>query len=196
MKIIFKSYALEEKIPVENYVRNRKLIKYFNRETSTAIVSASELIREHPIPHDIPFYYETGVLEYEDFGMEMLAKASVDEKGVYDQKLFVNKGVAAVHPLTQFKALYNMPLSFVSIELGLKGDNAVIYSSARGLLTQSLNAPTDGEIFLGCGKVRRNGRVDSAFAIVKKDDLDLFTLDHEGEAIDMFREYLEGSVPQ
>ena len=187
MNITFKSYGRDERIPVEKHVKNKKLIKYFNRETSAAIVSAGELLREYPVPHDIPFYYETGVMEHEDFGIEMIAKASIDEKGEYNQQCFIEKGIAAVHPLTQFKALYNMPLSFVSIEFGLKGDNAVIYSSARGLLMQALHAPTDGEILLGCGKVRRDGRVDSAFTVLRKDDSDCLLLDHEGEAIDIFQ---------
>ena len=194
MKIILNSYGREEKIPVEKYVKNRKLVKYFNRETSAAMVSAAELLRECPVSRTIPFYYETGVMEYEDLGLDVIAGASVDETGSFDQKLFVKRGLAAVHPLTQFKALYNMPLSFVSIEFGLYGDNAVIYSSARGLLMQVLHAPTDGRILAGCGKVRRDGRVDSAFAVLLKDELDPALLDCEGEAIDLFRGWAGGGA--
>ncbi len=192
MKITYKSYEPGQSIEVEKHIKNRKLIKYFNRETSAAIVSAGELLRGYPVAHNIPFYYETGIMEHEDFGIEMIAKASVDEEGRFNQQCFIEKGIAAVHPLAQFKALYNMPLSFVSIEFGLRGDNAVIYSSARGLLMQVLHAPTEGEILLGCGKVSRDGRVDSAFAVLRKDDPECLLLDHEGEAIDIFRAWAAG----
>jgi hypothetical protein len=99
-------------------------------------------------------------------------------------------------PLTQFKALYNMPLTLVSIEYGITGDNAVIYASAKGLLIQALHAPVDKGILLGCGKVHQNGKVESAFAFVDKNEIKdspFFAFDCEG--IEMFRRwYAEGDL--
>ena len=96
-------------------------------------------------------------------------------------------------PLTQFKALYNMPLSLVSIEHGLTGDNAVIYASARGLLVQALHAPRDKHILLGCGKVHKDGQVETAFALIAKDEIrDSPFLVDDCEGIEMFRAWHSG----
>lgn len=193
MKVIFDSYARDCPIPVQDYIRNKKLAKYFNREAAAAVICAAKLFAVCPVRPDIPFYYETGRMEYEDYGLDKIVRASLDEQGNFSQRLFVEKGTKAVMPLTQFKALYNMPLSLVSIEHGLTGDNAVIYASARGLLVQALHAPTDRDILLGCGKVRRDGGVEAGFAIVGKNEIrNSPFLDLDIEGMEMFRVWLAG----
>lgn len=193
MKIIFDSYAPGESIPVQQFIKNRKLAKYFNRETAAAIVSCGKLLRGMEFDPNIPFYYETGVMECEDLGLDAIAAGSLDAQGNFSQRLFVEKGAKAVHPLTQFKALYNMPLSFVSIEHGLTGDNAVIYSSARGLLMQARHAPDVKDILLGCGKFYSDGRLHSSFALVARDEVVRLAFPVAGgEAIDMFRSWATG----
>ncbi len=193
MKIVFDTYEQGMPVPLQNHIKNRKLAKYFNREAAAAVVCASRLFREAPVDADVPFYYETGRMEFEDYGLDNIVNASLDELGNFNQRLFVEKGAKAVMPLTQFKALYNMPLSLVSIEHGLVGDNAVIYSSARGLLTAALHAPREKGILLGCGKVSRNGGVESSFALVDKDEIrnSPFLLSDE-EGIEMFRAWRAG----
>jgi len=192
MKIIYNHYAADETIPVLDYVKNRKLVKYFNRETAAAIVASARLLENLEIDPLIPFYYETGIMESEDLGLESLARASCDSAGKFSQKNFAETGAKAVPPLTQFKALYNMPLSFVSIEHGLKGDNSVIYSSAYGLLMQALHAPAD-KILLGCGKIFADRSAASAFALVEKDEIKdspfLTGERHSAEAIELFLEW-------
>lgn len=190
MKIVFDSYEYEIAIPIHEYIKNKKNAKYFNREASAAVVCAAKLFKDSSVNPQTPFYYETGKMEFEDYGLDNIARASLDELGNFRQELFVQKGIKAVMPLTQFKALYNMPLSFVSIEHGLVGDNAVIYASAKGLLIQAIHAPVDYGILLGCGKVYQNGKVESAFALIDKSDINdspFLGLDCEG--IEMFKSW-------
>lgn len=190
MIIEFSAYTRAEQIPLQEYLRNKKLAKYFNREAAAAVICATRLFRKSPVKADAPFYYETGRMEFEDYGLNNIVKASLDEEGVFSQRLFVQKGAKAVMPLTQFKALYNMPLSLISIEHGLVGDNAVFYASAAGLLTQVLHAPVDNGILLGCGKVHPDGRVETAFAIVDKHELTGSPyLRSACEGIEMFRDW-------
>ena len=176
MKVVYKYYTAEEVIPVHDFVKNRKLVKYFSRETAAAIVASATLLKDiaqcnQALDPLTPFYYETGAMESEDLGLDLIAQVSCDTSGKFDQKNFVENGAKAVPPLTQFKALYNMPLSFVAIENGFKGDNSVIYASASGLLIQALHAPVDKNILLGCGKIFADKSAASGFALVDKDEI-------------------------
>ena len=67
MKIIFNSYKIGEEIPVKKYLKKRKLIKYFNREISSAIVCLANLLDAETIAPETPFYYAKGKVEYEDY---------------------------------------------------------------------------------------------------------------------------------
>ena len=195
MMVVFDFYSRNEAIPVEEYLRNKKLAKYFNREAAAAVISAAKLFRQSPVKTDTPFYYETGRMEFEDYGLDRIVTASLDEHGRFSQRLFIEKGTKAVMPLTQFKALYNMPLSLVSIEHGLRGDNAVVYASANGLLAQALHAPVNRGILVGCGKVHSDGSVESAFALIDKDEINNSPfLGSDQEAIVMFRAWHSGGA--
>lgn len=192
MKLVFESYAADAPIPAQRFVRNRKLVKYFNRETAAALIAARKLLDATPCEPTTPFYYETGIMEFESLGLDAIADGSRDGAGHFDQRRFVEVGARAVPPLTQFKALYNMPLSFVAIENGLTGDNAVICASARGLLAQALTAPGNLPVLLGSGKVYADARVESAFALVTRDELAVLAGEElPGEAIGMFRRWHE-----
>jgi hypothetical protein len=194
MKIVFDTYSADDPIPVQRFIKNRKLVKYFNRETAAALVAAGKLIGATPLEATTPFYYETGVMEHESLGLDAIAANSIDDAGCFDPQRFVNIGVKAVPPLTQFKALYNMPLSFVAIEHGLCGDNAVIYASARGLILQALCAPMSAQLLLGCGKVYADAHIECAFALLDSNELDtaaqqLDAIDENAEAIELFRSW-------
>jgi len=188
MKIIFESFGITEEIPVLEYLKNRKLNKYFSRETAAAIVTSGKLLSGIEIDPDTPFYYATGVVEFENYGLSKIVEVCSDENNKFSQHLFVEKGLSSISPLTQFKLLYNMTLSFISIEYNLKGDNAAIYSSAAGLITQVLNAPTNGTILMGAGKVLKDGRVESGFSLLSKDDMSDSPYQYSTvEAIEIFR---------
>lgn len=191
MKVLFETYDRHDAIPVQDHLRNKKLAKYFNREAAAAVVCVTKLLRGSPIDVTTPFYYDTGRMEFEDYGLDAIVLASRDEEEKFDQQLFIDKGVKAVMPLTQFKALYNMPLCLVSIEHRLTGDSAAIYASARGLLMTALHAPRERGILLGAGKMRSDGGVETGFAVIDKEEIreSRFLIDDAQEGIEIFRSW-------
>jgi hypothetical protein len=194
MKIIFDSYQPQEAIPVRQFLTNKKLAKYFNRETAAVISGLGKLLAGKSI--DIPFYYATGLLEYEDYGLTSIVENSRDAAGHYSQQLFLEKGLTSVAPLNQFKVLQNMPLCFAAIEFKLRSDSAVLYSSAAALLHQAVYAPTSGEILLGAGKVYADSSAAVGFAIVTKQEIAASRFrNYHGEAIDMLKAWaIEGAA--
>lgn len=192
MKVVFESYSSNQEIPALDYLKKRKLIKFFNRETSAGIVCLAKLLEGAILPGNTPFYYGKAHTAYEDFDVEKLVEASRDETGGFSQEYFVTRGMSGVSPLTQFKLLYNMPLCFISQEHNLTGDNAVIYTSAQGLIMQALHAPGDLPVLLGAGKVHRDGRVESGFTLALKEEIKKTPLrDNLDEAIEIFRYWHE-----
>jgi len=195
MRLVFESYGSGAAIPALDFLQNRKLLKYLNRETMAALVALGRLCDAEPIPREIPCYYATGMLEYEDYGLAEIVAASRDGDGLFSPALFIEHGIAAVSPLNQFKVLQNMPLSFASINYGLTGDNAVLYSAAGALLRQALCAPGQGPVLIGAGKAYRDSRVESAFALVTREELAALPwLDSEEEAVTMFRQWARGGA--
>ncbi|MDD5492345.1 MAG: hypothetical protein PHV60_06670 [bacterium] len=196
MRVVFESFGPSKEISVQVYLKNKKLNKYFNREAAAAIVCMNKLTAGKELPANIPFYYATGVIEHEDYGLKAVAAGSRDAAGDFSQKLFVERGMAGVSPLTQFKVLYNMPLCFVSIEYKLTGDNAVIYSSAQALLLQARHSRTKGDILIGAGKVYSDGTTESGFALLRKTELASLNYPGDTEAIELFRDLRkkEGSL--
>lgn len=196
MSAVFVAFRAGEEIPVLSFLRNRKMVKYLNRETMAAIVAIGRLAESVPLAPEIPFYYATGMLEYEDYGLRDIVAASTDAAGKFSPRRFVEDGIRAVSPLNQFKVLQNMPLSFASINFGLTGDNAVVYSSAGALLRQALCAPGDGPVLIGAGKVYRDGRVESGGAVVARELIAASPwAQSEAEGIEIFRPVPAGVRP-
>ncbi|MDR1702733.1 MAG: hypothetical protein LBR56_08140 [Sporomusaceae bacterium] len=193
MRFVFDTYEPSQAIDVTQYLKNRKLSKYFNKETAAAIVGVGKLLDGAPVDLGTPFFYATGLLEYEDYGLNDIVANSVDAGNKYSQELFVAKGITNVSPLNQFKILQNMPLCFVSLAYGFQGDNAVIYASAGGLINCALYAATDGPVIIGAGKVTEDGRAASGFAVVQKSDLAASPyLNSPAEAIEIFQAWAKG----
>jgi hypothetical protein len=192
VKMIYKKYLLQDEIPVRNVLRNKKLAKYFNRETALGIVCLAELLQDAALKPETPVFYETGLIEYEDFGLDTIAEVCVKDME-FSPRDFVEKGMSSISPLTQFKILLNMPLCFFSIENNLTGDNAVIYSSASGLLTHAYLADTEDDMLIGAGKVNADGSVESGFAVCRKSELYKFQGDYgDREGIEIFRSLNKG----
>lgn len=190
MKLVFDAYEANGEIPVLRFLKNRKLAKYLNRETMAAIVAVGKLNDVSPFYPDIPCYYATGMLEYEDYGLRDIVAASRDGENRFSPRRFIDEGIRVVSPLNQFKVLQNMPLSFASINFGLTGDNAVLYSSAGALLRQAHCAPGSGEILIGAGKTYRDGSVECGFALVERDETGLsHWLASNDEGVEMFRQW-------
>lgn len=188
MKIVFNHYDANTAIPVNDYIRNRKMAKYYNREAQAALVSIGMLLENKPIDPCTPLFYAVGIIEHEEFDIKKIAVHSVDESGSFSNKAFIEKGMMQISPLTQFKVLYNMTLCFISIEYGLKGDNAAIYASAAGLINNAVYSDGDAEILIGSGKIYSDGSVDAGFAMLSKNELDeLPPFDSHIEAIELFK---------
>jgi hypothetical protein len=195
MNAAFYTFAHGETIPVFDFLKDRKLAKYFSRETAAAIVCLGRLLSVVKIPSGIPVYYATGITEREDYGLPGIVRNSTDSNGRFSTELFIRKGFAEVPPITQFKLLCNMPLCFISLNYGLSGDNAVIYSAASALLCQALSAPVESPILLGAGKSHADGSVESGFAIVSKDEISCSQfLSSSVEAVEIFRAWKERSA--
>ncbi len=189
MKTNYIEFKPKDKIPARQFLKNKKLVKYFNRETAAGIVCLAELLAETRLEESIPFYYETGLVEYEDFGLDNIVEVC-EENGAFSQKAFVEKGMSSISPLTQFKILLNMPASFISIDNDITGDNAIIYSSASGLLLQALNSNSESSMLLGSGKVKADGTIASGFALIEKEELSAYKhfLNSEAEGIELLKE--------
>lgn len=193
MKVEFLTFSLEDEIPVGDYLKKRKLVKFFNRETAAAVVCLGRLLGGASLPTETPFYYAKGLVEYEDFGLDTIVAASRGASGSFSQEAFATRGMSSISPLTQFKVLYNMPLSFISIEHQLTGDNSVIYSSAQGLLVQARYAVSELPLLLGAGRVYGDGGVAAGFALASKEEFAKAPLppDTGDEAVQLFRSWRE-----
>jgi hypothetical protein len=188
VRIVFNHFDADMTIPVCDYIGNRKMAKYYNREAQAAMVSIGMLLnKSHPDP-DTPIFYSVGLIEHVGFDIQKISAHSVDEHGRFSTKAFIEKGMMQISPLTQFKVLYNMTLCFISIEYGLTGDNAVVYSSATGLLKNALYSNTTSEVIIGAGKIYADNSVESGFAMISKQELaGLPSFDFDTEAIELFK---------
>lgn len=190
MKVNWQRFEPDDLIPVSSYLKNRKLRKYFNRETAAGIIALGELLNGIQLPANTPFYYATGLVEFEEYGLPKIVSASLDDNGHFSDRLFVERSIPRISPLTSFKVLQNMTLAFLSIEHELTGDNAVVYVSASSLLQYMLTAPTEGDILIGAGKVFRDGRTESGFALLTKEEaIQTPFLNSNDKAIDIFRQW-------
>jgi len=165
MKSIHRIYLPDEDIPIYDYVKNRKLVKYYTRETMAAVVTVSHLFGGQPLPSDMPFFYSTGETEMLDFYRNICSQYSQisDE---FSSLGFIENIVPMISPIQQFKMMRNTTSCFLSIEYGLKGDNALLLSSASGLLYSAILAETKGPVLIGSGKLYADGTVECGFAEV------------------------------
>ena len=170
MRAVYLRYGREDPIPVQEHLPSRKLAKYLSRETAAGVVAAGALFREGRPDPETPFYYATGIVEHEDFGLAEMLEASRSPDGLFSRERFLAEGILRVSPLMQFRVLYNMPLSFVSIFFGLTGDNAVLYGSSHVLLRQAFHATREGPLLLGAGKVWADGSVVTGLALGTKEE--------------------------
>ncbi len=187
MKFIFEVYDSNQEILVKEYLMNKKLSKYFNRETAAAIVCFGKFKNQIIVPDNIPFYYSLGSFEYEDYGLEDISNFSIDKNSVFSNESFINDALPRISPLNQFKVLQNMPLSFISIVYKLTGDNAVVYDSALSLLLQALYSNPENEMLIGASKIYMDGKVEVGFALVGKNEINDLLKNRYKEAIDLFK---------
>lgn len=182
---VFRHFPGDVEIPVRSHLRNRKLAKYFNRETAALVTCAAILLADRGIPASTPFAYAMGQVEHEDYGLRTLGDGSRGDDDRFCPDAFIATGIANVSPLTQFKVLYNMPLCFVSIEHGLTGENAILYGTATSDVRSQVECMEPaGTVLLGAGHIHHDGSVDVGLALLEGDlslvpwetDTDVLTL--------------------
>ena len=188
MRVIYRKYLPGEDIPAADYFSRRKLVKYFSRETMAAVVCIGELLKgEVPSP-ETPFFFSCGETEMMDIYKEA---CMVFDKGElkFDSSMFLERAITVISPLSHFKMMRNMAHCFISIEYGLKGDNAAVMGSVSGLLVPAMLSSGDGEILIGAGKLHANGTAEAGFALVRAEELKNHSmLESDSEAICFFRE--------
>ncbi len=173
MKVIYKKYAAGQDIPVFDYVTKRKLTKYHTRETMAAMVAMGELYRDQKPPSDTPFFYSTGELEYLDYYRVLSMSFTDEERNTpFSGSFVVEKAMPRMSPIDQFKIMRNMSQCLISMEYGLKGDNALFLDSLQGLLLAAKISRHDGPVLIGAGKLYADGSTECGFAEIMPDDLD------------------------
>jgi len=165
MKVIYHIYLPDEDIPVYDFVKNRKLVKYYTRETMAAVVAVSQLLEGEETNQDMPFFYSTGETEMMDLYRNICSQYEL-ANNEFSSRGFIENIVPKISPLQQFKVMRNTTSCFVSIENGLKGDNAVLLSSASGLLYMAMFAEKEDPVLIGAGKLYADGTVECGFAKV------------------------------
>lgn len=173
MKVIYKRYHAVQDIPVFDHVNKRKLTKYYTRETMAAAVALGELYGEQRPSADTPFFYSTGELEFMDYFREVCNNFSEDEQQMpFSGAYFIEKVMPRLSPLSQFKLMRNMPHCLISLEYGLKGENALFLDSLQGVLCSAKMCEHEGPVLIGAGKLYADGGAESGFAEILPEELD------------------------
>jgi hypothetical protein len=188
MRIIYKKFSPTQEIPAADYFSRRKLIKYFTRETMAAVVCIGELLNGESISPQTPFYFSSAETEMMDAYKEA---CKVFDSGdlKFDSALFLEHALPVISPLSHFKMMRNMVHCFISIEYGLKGDNAAVMGGVAGLLVPAMLSGSKGDILIGAGKLHADSTAEGGFALVNASELKEHPmLKSDKEAICFFRE--------
>ena len=188
MTVIYRKYCPGEEIPVYDFVKKRKLVKYYTRETMAAVVCAGTLLRDKNIESSTPFFYSTADTEMMDF-YKQACEVFSDSNKPFSSLEFIQTAVPSISPLSHFKMMRNMVHCFISIEHDLKGANAALLGSASGLLYSALLAETTGTVLIGAGKLHFDDTAEAGFALLTTSELTGHPmLDSREDAIAFFRE--------
>lgn len=175
MMTVRRLFAAGEDIPVLPMLWRRKLFKYYSRESMAAVFCALRLAGECDIPRSVPFYYSGSVLGTFDFDGVRAGES-------------VHKILSGLPPVSSFHLMRNMAPAFVSMELGLKGDDAVVIDSAQALLYAAVTAPGDSLVLIGAASVGEDGRVEAGFSLGSREEFRSHPLfGRDLPALDLFR---------
>lgn len=192
--VVFNSYGPEEKIAVEQFLPDRKMVKYMSREARAALAAAGEVVRATGAGGLTPVYYSTDLAEFENYQVMATARESAGAYGETPEE-FVTRGLAAVTPLYQFRILQNTPLSLISICLNLTGEHAVTYVEAGSLLLHALCHPGGEPLLLGAGRTHLDGSTEVGFALAERGRLTASRwLGSREPAVEMFRAWAREGV--
>lgn len=171
MKSIYKVYKPGEEIPFRQFVRYPKLVKYYTRETMAAMATLGEFIQEGVhISNELPFYYSSEETEMLDEYEGVFEKFALMD-GAFSPATYVKEIVPTFSPISQFKMMRNMTHSLLSIEYGLKGDNATLLcASVASLQEIAISLEQDGPVLIGAGRLLPGGHVEVGFSWLQPKD--------------------------
>lgn len=189
MEIIYKRYLPSEEIPVYDHVSRRKLVKYYTRDTMAAVVCMGLLYKDQKPASDTPFYFSTSETQMLDYYKD--ACKVFDQNNIpFSSFHFIEKAVPAISPLSHFKTMRNMAHCFISIEYGLKGDNAALLGPASGLLACAMLSDYNGAVIIGAAKLHADGTAEAGIAKITPREAALEPmLGSNQEAIMFFRKH-------
>jgi len=117
---------------IDELVKDRKEARLMGRDALLAVAAARLALQDSGIvfgrdcsPEDVALVGATGMAGLPFGEIEALVRASADDHGWFDLRLFGEKGLRVTRPVISFKILNNMPLCFVSIFEGIQGTNLI-----------------------------------------------------------------------
>jgi hypothetical protein len=189
MNTIYHKYLPQEEIPVFDYVSKRKLVKYYTRDTMAALVCMGQLFKEKRPSPETPFFFSTGENEMMDIYKEV-CRTFAEKKIEFTPPQFIEKGIPTISPVSNFKMMRNMAHCFISIEYGLKGDNAALLGSISGLLTSALLSEGDGPIIVGASKLHADNTAEAGISLLTSREVEGHPmLNSQEESISFFRKH-------
>lgn len=191
MRVLYQKYLPGDDIPVHNYISNKKLIKYYTRETMAAAVVMGELIKDTSLRPETALFYASDETDIPPT-CRIVAEIALNRVDPSDIEMLVNQFPQFCSPLERFKMMRNTTICLLAIEHGITGDNSLLLSSASGLLYSALLSDCEGEVIVGAGKLYSDGTVESGFAIGNAAEFANHPLlNSSAEAIEIFRPQTE-----
>jgi len=116
----------------EEWYPDNKTLRFMNRDAQMAVVAANLALCDASIRVDetypgdeIALYGATGLTGLPVDDISRLVQYSAGEDGSLDLQRFGQVALKRVRPVMSFKILANIPICFVSIFEGIRGENAV-----------------------------------------------------------------------
>ena len=144
--LLCKSFAPIDEFRPEQHVEDVKSLRLMNRDAQLAVAAARLALADAGVepgrthdPEDIALYGSTGLTGMPAEEVAALVRHSADSEGNLDLRQFGRVALKRVRPVLSFKILANMPICFVSIFGGIRGENG-IYTPWEGQGAQAIAA--------------------------------------------------------
>lgn len=183
-----------EGFDAEAYFPDNKTLRLMNRDAQMAVVAGRLAMQDASVQadetypgQDIALFGATGLAGLPVEEITRLVTLSAASDGTLDLDRLGRVALKRVRPVLSFKILANIPICFVSIFEGVRGENAV-YAPWEGQGAQAIAA--------GIRSIRQ-GRTDCALVgacDVKTHEFSFITLQQHG-VFDSWRECGKGRVP-
>jgi len=126
------SYAPIAAFEPERYIDDGKSLRLMNRDAQLAVAAARLAMADAGVrsgetyaPEEIALYGATGMTGMPVEEVAALVRHSADGDGNLDLRKFGQVALKRVRPVLSFKMLASMPICFVSIFEGIRGENGI-----------------------------------------------------------------------